>query len=986
MTNISTIIGVALSVCAGGFGVGLGLRLLNLKRIASKKINEKNSSIRNETDESTRLSFHEDIEALKRLSHPNGARRTTSIHGINRFGFIRHTDGSYTKGYRVKMPSTLYADEATIDRLYNDFARMLQSIKQQGCVVQLRHDVIPDSGRALHAHINSQAYSKDTFMPARILHTVGLTGTEAQAREKHYQDNRLTLWVRVPVRHANDPSTKRITTFASFFPALAKEIRKAGILAFFQAVATAWTNSNVERLCKRVREDEEASCEAADRIFSTIEYMSPLQLHSFSREEMWREVYRSHRLNERFVPSFPVIEGADIRQQLCGEELSAGGQFLMVGDYPVAIVSLFRPPTPVISAGMLRVMTANPNLVFRHTTVVEYLTLDQEKAKVQLKNQFKDLSRAQTVVARKSPTPAGDDPEALAAQADITRLREDMAGGRESLIEARVYVIVYGERVTNRAELNDSVKKLDEYCRHVVSALGRIPGADAARESIAALRALYSQSIAGELSSVRTGREFTEITRSLARLAPIESVWRGSAKPHTLVTTPSQHLIGFNLFDASEVPSPLGLLLAGSRGGKSVLLSEIITNALASIKKLRVRVVDYGNSQEPLVAALGGRHLKFDPNERATINIWDYSGLENGEPPSELQKWYVVQDALQLARVDTSVAGNSGSSSGSSPYARFAEDILTLMVREVYKNEVPRNREGRPKHEPRHEHLLEMLSTYRFDDKEAETVKTQLRIALETFRGDPFIDAVTSPEFALESPLDVYEMKSLENFSDRVRQSLAFRIVARVIQSEGHRESDGTRNKMLLAFDEMWEYTRNYPKIVAAIDRYARTGGKEGVLTLLATQAFKDITGTPESPNPIGHSLMSNVGVKFIGIQTGDYSDMAAKFKFTDATCGAIDSIKNMPGVYSEFVGIWGAGSHQQVQKFRVVLNSPLKLWTYTSNADERNARRRVQFLRPDWHPVEVHMWLAENYPRGLVAEGLTQIDEALLGDESIAA
>ena len=110
--------------------------------------------------------------------------------------------------------------------------------------------------------------------------------------------------------------------------------------------------------------------------------------------------------------------------------------------------------------------------------------------------------------------------------------------------------------------------------------------------------------------------------------------------------------------------------------------------------------------------------------------------------------------------------------------------------------------------------------------------------------------------------LDVYEMKTLENFSDRVRQSLAFRIVARVIQSEGQREPDGTRTKMLLAFDEMWEYTRNYPKIVAAIDRYARTGGKEGVLTLLATQAFKDITGTPEAPNPIGHSLMSNVGVK----------------------------------------------------------------------------------------------------------------------------
>jgi hypothetical protein len=409
-----------------------------------------------------------------------------------------------------------------------------------------------------------------------------------------------------------------------------------------------------------------------------------------------------------------------------------------------------------------------------------------------------------------------------------------------------------------------------------------------------------------------------------------------------------------------------------------VLLSEIITNALATIKKLRVRIVDYGNSQEPLVAVLGGRHLKFDPQERETINVWDYLGLEQGEPPTGLQKWYVVQDALQLARVDASDT--------SSPYARFAEDILALMVREVYHNEVPRNAPGKPKHEPRHEHLLEMLATYQFDDEEADAVRTQLRIALETFRGDPFIDAPTSPRFAAESPLDVYEMKSLESFSDRVRQSLAFRIVARVIQSEGHRESDGTRTKMLLAFDEMWEYTRNYPKVVAAIDRYARTGGKEGVLTLLATQAFKDITGTPEAPNPIGRSLMSNVGVKFIGVQTGDYADMARKFKFSDATVAAIDSIKNVPGPYSGFAGVWGAGSHQQVQKFRVVLNSSLKLWTYTSNSDERNARRRVQHLRPYWHPVQVHMWLAEHYPRGLVAAGLTQIDEALLDAKAVAA
>lgn len=972
--SIYTILGIAFSLALTGVGIGIGLRLLKLTRRVRTKARRQLNDARDAGLE--RKSEVSDLR--RRLSHPKGARRTTTIHGINNLGYLRHTDGSYTKAYHVEMPATLYADDVTVDRIYNDWARMLQSLKLQGCIVQVRHDVWPDSGRALHSHIKAQAHTKDTFMPARMLHTVGLTGTESAARAGQYQDDRLTLWVRVPVRHANDPSRARLSRYLNFFPALAREVRANGIASFIRAVATSWTRTNVELLCSRSRIDEEAACERAEQVFASVEHMCPLELRAFTREEMWRETYLAHRLNERVAPQLAEIEGADLRQHLCGEEITSGGQFIMHGDYPVAIVSMFRPPTPVISAGMLRVMTANPNLVFKHTTVVEYITLDQEKAKAHLRDQYKDLSRAQTAVARKSPTPGADDPEALAAQADIKHLREEMAGGRESLIEARVYVLIYGEQAHNRAELRESIKRLDEYCRHVVSALGRIPGSDAAREAPVALRALYPQAIAGEAELQRTGREFTETTRSLARLAPLESVWRGSRRPHTLVTTPSNHLIGFDLFDASEVPSPLGLLLAGSRGGKSVLLSEIITNALATIKKLRVRVVDYGNSQEPLVAALGGRHLKFDPSERATINIWDYPGLELGVPPSELQKWYIVQDALQLARVDTADTSNA--------YTRFAEDILTLMVREVYNNEVPRNAPDRPKHEPRHEHLLEMLATYQFDDEEADAVRTQLRIALETFRGDPFIDAPTSPQFVEESPLDVYEMKSLENFSDRVRQSLAFRIVARVIQSEGKREADGTWTKMLLAFDEMWEYTRNYPKVVAAIDRYARTGGKEGVLTLLATQAFKDITGTPEAPNLIGHSLMANVGVKFIGVQTGDYADMARKFKFTDATVAAIDSIKNMPGRYSEFVGIWGAGSHQQVQKFRVILNSPLKLWTYTSNNDERNARKRVQYLRPHWHPVQVHMWLAEHYPQGLVAAGLTQIDEALLELEAQAA
>ena len=55
-----------------------------------------------------------------------------------------------------------------------------------------------------------------------------------------------------------------------------------------------------------------------------------------------------------------------------------------------------------------------------------------------------------------------------------------------------------------------------------------------------------------------------------------------------------------------------------------------------------------------------------------------------------------------------------------------------------------------------------------------------------------------------------------------------------------------------------------------------------------------------------------------------------------------------------------------------------------TSNPDERNARARVGGLKLDWTMAECIAWLATQYPRGLTAERLVEIDESLLlGEEA---
>ena len=182
------------------------------------------------------------------------------------------------------------------------------------------------------------------------------------------------------------------------------------------------------------------------------------------------------------------------------------------------------------------------------------------------------------------------------------------------------------------AELSESVSLLDGYCEELVTAMRRMPGADASREEPAALRAIYHRSLVGECDDRPTGREITETAHSLAPLVPSESTWEGSLRPHTLFSTPSGRLIGFDLYDRAQVPSPLVLIVAAPGGGKSVLMARTITDVLGSRREARVRAVDFGESLGPLVDVLKGRHLRFNLTETRTINVWDYDGLGEWRP------------------------------------------------------------------------------------------------------------------------------------------------------------------------------------------------------------------------------------------------------------------------------------------------------------------------------------------------------------------
>lgn len=902
-----------------------------------------------------------DQKRLRLLPQPGGRRRDSSIAGIAG-ALLRHTDGSYTKAYHVELNHTVFQPDHLLETRIDELARLLANTKPPDTVIQFRLSTTPDRGRAIQRHLRTKDQTNSDAL-ANVLHTMGVCFYEDVARQNAFRSHALTVWVRVPVKHHNDESRRGLGTF---FPTLKSEIRTQGKLRFIGALLTTLRQTtNSDALVARTVADEKHAIEEARRTLRQIEHQSPLKLKPFTREELWEAVYYGHRQDSDSAPVLPQIPGCDIRDYLCGETISGDGYFVMHGKTPAAIVSMFVPPQPSILADCMRVLSLNPELSFRHTIVTEYVYLDQDKARKRLDKRIRQVSRANRTGRHGSF-------EGRKAITQLSNVREEITGDTQALVKARFYAVIYAEPATNKAELHRSLQNLDQYCEQLITAIRRVPGAEASREEPAALRAVYHRALVGELDKSDTGREILETTDALAALTPTESAWPGSPRPHTLCSTPTGHLLGIDLFDRSLVTSPLCLLIAQPRGGKSVFMCRLITDVLATKANARVRAVDYGKSLEPLVEVLEGRYLRFDhQDETKTINTWDYPGLEQGIMPDDLQVSFVVADLMQLARAEDTVS----------------ENILTTLVREVYKNQVPRNRSGRQKVEPRLSNLLDLLRVMPYEHEIAKNNGEALWIALESFRNDPFIDAPTHPDFLVEdSRLDVYEIDSLGNLPERVRQSMAFRIAAHVMRSIGKQNSDGTRSPLLLAFDEMWEIVKHYPRILDVIERAARTGGKENAVTLLASHAYEDFTGTIETPNPVGISLAKTAGVKFIGKQAGEYSRLIKDSNLAPSAQACVHGIRNVAGEYAQFLGIFGTGQDQVCEMLQVDL-SPTELWTFTTNPDERNARALVASMKPDWPMAITVGALATHYPRGLTAQGLTGIDESLfVGTETAAA
>jgi hypothetical protein len=372
----------------------------------------------------------------------------------------------------------------------------------------------------------------------------------------------LTMWLRVPPKKRDDST---MNALAGFQRAFGDEMRENGICSAVRNLPQIYSRTSDDSVVRRTLDDEQRAYSHANRVWRQIENSSPLMLRRFTRQEIWEAVFFGHCQNTGSAPILPERPGRDLRDYLCGETVEGELNYLMHGEYPVAIVSMFTPPNEFVTTDSLRALIGRRDFNSRHTIVTEYLFPEQRKETRRLDRRIKQVKRTFT---RK------DNPEGAAALRSLRAVRDEVAGARESLLPTRFCVVLYGDRARNFAELKQSVDALDEQCERLISAIRQIPGANADREEPDALRALYPTEIVGELSPKLTGRELTEVSNSVVALTPTEDSWQGAGRPHTLLSTVTGRLIGIDLFDRNQIPSPLIQIIAAPRGGKSILMAQ----------------------------------------------------------------------------------------------------------------------------------------------------------------------------------------------------------------------------------------------------------------------------------------------------------------------------------------------------------------------------------------------------------------------------
>ncbi len=874
----------------------------------------------------------------------------TEIAGLDG-NIIRYKDGSYGKAFIFEPSNSLYIDGNVTEQRIEELKTILKFEKPKNTVIQFRFLNSLDTGEVLRDHLLSRdAESSDPV--AGVLQATNLSLHEEAIRSGEVMRQTATVWIRVPVRDASDTSI-----LSSLLPSLFRDVKQYGIARLLRSPLIKVRNRESELMVQREVQSEAACKLKTARVFQSFEANFPrnLQLREMSRTEIFEALFISHRREHQNFPNLRNSACVDLRRYLCSTSIeSTREQYVRHNGTPISLVSLKTLPNGFVTADIMRYLTATRALGFPHEIVVDLMTTEKQAAKKDLQKRIDRIegSRNTWLGFRNLKK------DAIVIKSDLEDLLEQVEGDNEEICKLRLNVIVFASRSKGTKEARKQLEIIDDRCDAIVSSIRKKIGADAIREDAIRQRAIYPRMLAGELSWKPTGQELTETADSVIAFVPTETSWRGGRRPHSIFTTPNGQMFGLNLYDRALIKSPTVIVTAASGEGKSFLASMLITDIRAHRGNIKVRVMDYRHSFKPICRLFGGRQIEFNEADPKPINIWNYPGIEKGIRPTKRQLSMVLTDILILSKTPKNDAITSA--------------IAATVIDEVYKMSLARNGDGRPKFQPTLGHFLDVLKTYHWEPAQQEPA-SELYLKLNVHRKDPWLNSPTHPDYDVQSMFDVFELSGISGLDEKIRESVGFRISAQIMQEIGEEDDRKQKTPILFLCDEMREINRHFPAIQELIAEASVTGRKEGLVTVLFSQAYEHFTGTTERPNEIGIDLVKNSGVKMIGKQIGGFDRLASDCELAPETVAAIRAIRNQYGRYTQWVFVIGSGADKIVQMAEIRL-SPAMLWANTNDTNEANARRLVENIRPDLPPEIVVSWLAAKYPSGLTAVGLTEI------------
>ncbi len=348
-----------------------------------------------------------------KLRRPHGRKRDASIVGLYNDA-LRHKDGALTAAYHVEMPPTMFADDALVDIRYDDLARMLASEKPQGTLVQFRYSTIRDPGQVITSLVDSVA-AEGTHALAGLLQASNLDCIRTAAKALPYRRSVLTMWVRVPPKKRNNST---MSALSDLNHAINNEMKTSGFFPALRHLPEICSRTADDSVVRRTLEDEKRNYNHANGVWRQIENSSPLMLRRFTRKEIWEAVFFGHCQNATSAPILPETLGRDLRDYLCGETIEGELNYLLHGDYPVAIVSMFTPPNELVTADALRGLIGRRDFNSRHVIVTEYLFPEQRKETRRLDRRIKQVKRTFTRI---------DNPEGAAAPRSLPALPQEIA-------------------------------------------------------------------------------------------------------------------------------------------------------------------------------------------------------------------------------------------------------------------------------------------------------------------------------------------------------------------------------------------------------------------------------------------------------------------------------------------------------------------------------------------------------------------------------